>query len=160
MQKDGISSIVHHSVTENGKASCGGLARDSTGQFLGGFAAFLWWCPIAIAELWGVVHALEMAWSMECSNVIMEVDSSYTLQLIQKPLDRRHPYASVIARVHDLLHQNWSIVLQLIYHEANRAADALACMGHSLELGITFYYSVPSRVDSIVSDNSYGVVIP
>ena len=39
-------------------------------------------------------------------------------------------------------------------------ADALACLGHCLELSITFYYGVPSRVVSIVSEGSYGVIIP
>ena len=84
-----------------------------------GFAAFLGSCPVTVAELWGIVHALDMAWSMESSKVILEVDSSCAWQLAQKPLDRRHPYAHVIARVHDLLNRSWTVVLQLIYCEAN-----------------------------------------
>ena len=43
---------------------------------------------------------------------------------------------------------------------AIHTTNTLVCLGHSLELGITFYYSVPSRVVSIVSKDSYGIVIP
>ena len=43
-------------------ASCDGLLQSHMRQFLGGFAANLGSCPIAIVEVWGAYYALHLAW--------------------------------------------------------------------------------------------------
>ena len=50
------------SVLSNRKASCCGLARDESRQFLHGFSVNLGICPITVAEIWGAFYALDMAW--------------------------------------------------------------------------------------------------
>ena len=69
------------------------------GQFLGGFAANLGSCPIAIAEVWDAYYALQLAWMQGHKKVILEVDSTTAVALVNKPIDGKHPYGSVIARV-------------------------------------------------------------
>ena len=96
----------------NNKAASGGLVKDASGHFIWGFVASLGSCPITVAELLGIVHAIEMAWSSEHTYVIVEVDSFCAIQLIQKPLDFRHPYAQVIEA---LLNRNWVVRLEHIY---------------------------------------------
>ena len=49
------------SVLSNRRASCGGVMRDDSGQFLQGFAVNLGICPITVAEIWGAFYALDMA---------------------------------------------------------------------------------------------------
>ena len=108
-------SVVEHVHVH---AACGGLIRDSGGAFLRGFSVNLGRCLIStIAEVWGVFYALDLAWSMGFRCVFMELDSSAALCLIRKPLDRSHPYASLIGRVQDLLHRDWEVVLSHIYRE-------------------------------------------
>ena len=41
-------------------AACGGVLRDASGSFVRAFATKLGSCPIAVAELWGVYHALNI----------------------------------------------------------------------------------------------------
>lgn len=53
------------SVDNNRKASYGGLARDESRRFLGGFAVNLGFCPITVVEIWGAFYALDLAWSTD-----------------------------------------------------------------------------------------------
>nr|KYP40685.1 Heat shock 70 kDa protein [Cajanus cajan] len=46
------------------KGACGGLVRDSSGCFLGGFSVNLGPTSVTLAELWGVVHGLKLAWDL------------------------------------------------------------------------------------------------
>ena len=50
--------------------------------------------------------------------------------------------------------------LEHTYRGANHVADASANLGHSLELGVTFYCIAPSCIVSILVEDSYGVAIP
>ena len=51
------------SVLDSVKASCGGLIRDDSGAFLDGFSMNLGSCLITIAEVWGALYGLELAWN-------------------------------------------------------------------------------------------------
>ena len=64
------------SVLSNRRASCGGVMRDDSGQFLRGFAVNLGICPITVAEIWGAFYALDMAWMKGYRKVILELDST------------------------------------------------------------------------------------
>ncbi|KAK2382454.1 TMV resistance protein N [Trifolium repens] len=46
----------------NNSAGCGGLLRNSNGQWLGGFSRHLGTCNAYIAELWGVLDGLKLAY--------------------------------------------------------------------------------------------------
>ena len=65
---------------------------------------------------------------------MLEMDSIETIELIQDNLDNKHIYTMVIAKVQDLPHRNWTVHVQHIYREVNRAADYLVATSHSLSL--------------------------
>ena len=123
---------------------------------MGGFTANLGFCAIIVAELWGALYGLDLAWRAGRRNVILELDSMSAIQLIQKNVNRSHPHATVIARVKKLLARSWEVRLRHIYREAN----SLALLGHSCELGVTFYSSPPLGIDFVLRDDVGGVAHP
>ena len=127
------------SVIDNSKATCGGLVRDPTGRFLGGFVANLGSCPVTVAELWGVYYVLQFAWNSGFNRILVEIDSLSALQLIHNSPNRSHPYAAAIRLVKEYLDKPWEVHLSHVSREANKVADGLASHGHKLDLGVTFF---------------------
>ena len=88
------------------------------------------------------------------------MDSTAAIELIKKTLDSKHPYAMFIARVQELLSQNWIVHVKHIYREANTAADCLAATSHSVSFGACFYLFSPSCLGSILRDDLAGMALP
>ena len=47
-----------------------------------------------------------------------------------------------------------------VYREGNRAADALAALGHFQHLGVVFYCSLPSSIGTMLREDLAGVAMP
>ena len=92
--------------------------------------------------------------------MILEIDSTTATTLIKKHLDNKHPYGMVIAKVHDLLSCDWQLRISSIFHEANKSANCLAFVGHSLNIGITFYMSTPLCLGPFLRDDFARVALP
>ena len=92
--------------------------------------------------------------------MVLEVDSSSAIDLIKKESNSRHPYASVIKYVQQLIHRNWVVKVQHVFREGNRAADFLASCGHEVHLGCCFYDFPPVGLGSILRDDLAGVSFP
>ena len=89
--------------------------------------------------------------------MVLESDSSNALSLIQKDSTERHPFASVIKRVRELLRRDYMVQISHIFREANRAVDFLANIGHSIQLGVCFYDFAPNGLASLLRDDIVGV---
>ena len=88
---------------------------------------------------------------------MLESDSSSTLSLIQKDFIERHPFAFIIKHVCDLLSRDWQVHISHIFHEANKAADFLANIGHSVQLSVCFYDLIPNSLASLLKDDAVSV---
>ena len=75
-------------------------------------------------------------------------------------MDRKHPYALIIAKVQELLSRDWVVHMLNIFREGNRAADCMANLGHSLQLGACFYFTSPTCVRSILFEDLVGDSLP
>lgn len=62
-----------------GLATACGVIRNEFGEWIGGFAANLGVAMAHVAELWGVIHALELAWDKGCRRVEVEMDSTLVM---------------------------------------------------------------------------------
>ena len=89
----------------------------------------------------------------------MELDYIAAIALIQKGTYGKHPYAMVLARVHDLLRRNWQVLIRHMYCNANYAMDCLANVGHSLNLGVCYFLSPTSCLGTILRDDLAGLVL-
>lgn len=67
-----------------GYAGSGGLIPDSLGTWVRGFSINIRFSTFIRVELWTVITELERAWSMAISKLIIESDSTLTVDLITK----------------------------------------------------------------------------
>ena len=110
--------------------------------------------------MWGAIYSLDLAWRDGHRKVVLEIDSIATISLISVGSENKHPYAMVITRVHDLLCRDWQVRILHVYREANRVADCLANLGHTMNFGICYFLHSPSCLVSILGDDLVGVALP
>ncbi|CAN1165565.1 Putative ribonuclease H protein At1g65750 [Linum perenne] len=56
--------------------------------------------------------------------------------------------------------RQWEVEIRHTYRETNKAADLLANLGHSLDLGTHFLHSCPATVRKALADDCMGVTYP
>ncbi|PNX83714.1 ribonuclease H [Trifolium pratense] len=64
-------------------ARCGGVIRDSQGEWLGGFAKGVGSCSAFVVELWGVFERLKYAKSLGFMAIELNINSSVVVQVIK-----------------------------------------------------------------------------
>ena len=104
-------------------------------QWMFGFAANLGKCSAMAVEIWGVWHALRIAWEKNVRKVILELDSLLVVQIIQGGQKSMNVFHSLVADIQRMLSLNWEVKIFHVMREANRAADCLANIGNHLPLG-------------------------
>ena len=114
--------------------------------------------PIIVVEIWAIYYSLVLTWQKGFHHVLLKSDSSSALYLIQKESIERHPFASVIKRVRDLLTQEWVMQISHIFREANSAADFLVNFGHSIQLGVCFYDTTSNGLAPLLMHDSIGML--
>ncbi|KAI5327874.1 hypothetical protein L3X38_027270 [Prunus dulcis] len=92
----------------NGSGHIGarGVIRNSSGDWISGFAVNLGKGQILEAEIWGLFFGLKLALDKEINNLVVEMDSALAVQLIQKQrLTDVHPLAALVASCWELMHK-------------------------------------------------------
>ncbi|RYQ93893.1 hypothetical protein Ahy_B09g100109 [Arachis hypogaea] len=142
-------------ITNN--AACGGIFRNYLGGFIKGFSCNLGSCSIMHAELWGIVHGLRIATSLNLSCVIVESDSTSALKFITQSCPATHSCSSLIEEIklqaNRIPHVYWNNVPR----EANSVADQLAKKGQHLPLGLHTFDSAPCEISHILASDIASV---
>ncbi|CAI0401398.1 unnamed protein product [Linum tenue] len=112
-------------------AAIGGVIRDHLGRCLAAFTGNLGACTITLAEIKGVTEGLRIAWDQGYRKVMVGLDSTAALQLLE---DQR--YYKLIQQFRRLIDRDWEVRLSHVYRECNKVADFLASRGHDHSLGI------------------------
>ncbi|KAE8671946.1 hypothetical protein F3Y22_tig00111877pilonHSYRG00155 [Hibiscus syriacus] len=99
------------------------------GDWIVGYCRYIGYCSVLHAELWGVLDGLQTAWKYGANRVMLEMDNAEAFTMLSSPCHNHE--ATVVRRIRELMHMDWSIELSLICREANVAADALARYGYS-----------------------------
>ncbi|MED6110616.1 70-kilodalton heat shock protein, variant 2 [Stylosanthes scabra] len=153
---------VFQNRNNNNKAACGGLVRDSTGCFLGGFSVKLDNnISVTMAELWGVVHGLNLAWDLGCRKVKVDIDSGNALGLVKNCPVASDPAFGLVFEINALVRRDWLVEFSHIVRESNCAADKMAHLGHTLDSGLCVrrFMEAPSAVVDILNDDATGVFL-
>ena len=116
-------------------------------------------CPVNIGEVWGAFYGLELAWNKRFHLIQLELDSTSAIALISGSANLLHPYATVIQSVRDLIYRPWTVKIMHVFGEGNKAADALAALGHPQHLGVIFYSSPPLSIGTILREDLVGVAM-
>nr|POE61431.1 putative ribonuclease h protein [Quercus suber] len=76
------SPLVHEIDISSGKAGCGGLLRDSLGQWVVGFAKSICVSSSIAAKLWALREGLGLCVEKGCHAVEIELDATAAISLI------------------------------------------------------------------------------
>ncbi|KAK4256278.1 hypothetical protein QN277_009163 [Acacia crassicarpa] len=134
--------------------ACGGVVRDTHGNFIKGFLFKGLEGDCLSAKLWGCLHGLKLSWDLGYRNVILESDSADVVDLLRREMNDLHADRNIIAEIHSLMRRDWRLDVRLISRWANTAADYLAKAGFSAMAGFHTVVSPDAELYSLlVKDN-------
>ncbi|KAL5777486.1 hypothetical protein ACOSP7_010412 [Xanthoceras sorbifolium] len=142
----------------NSAIAAGGIFRDFKKNWLGGYALNKGTGCILEAELWGICKGLKFGLQAGYSKTIVETDSLDIVNLLSKDTNHNHPSFSLIQNCKIYLAADWCCSVTHVYRERNFVADRLAKLGHSLELGDSYFEDSPSQILQLVDDDMQGLV--
>ncbi|MCH79274.1 putative non-LTR retroelement reverse transcriptase [Trifolium medium] len=141
-------------------AGCGGLLRNSNGQWLGGFSHHLGCCNSYLAELWGVLDGLTFAFDRGHKKIELHTDSCVVVQTLQSGREGSVVGWRLIQQIRRMLAMDWEVRICHSYREANYCADALANMGCEHESGKRVYEQCRVRLSSLLLADVMGITTP
>ncbi|EEF32082.1 nuclease, putative [Ricinus communis] len=149
----------------SGIATAAGLFRNCNGQWCGGFAIKLRDCYSAfVAELFGILNGLNIAWNAGFRNIILETDNKTSVDKIYGDSDTKRMgdlEDLLITSIKEMLTKEWNIKLQHQYREGNRVADALANFAVDFSPGqIVALHYPPESTISLLMEDIWGMKFP
>ncbi|GAU35983.1 hypothetical protein TSUD_207870 [Trifolium subterraneum] len=141
-------------------AGCGGLLRNSSGHWLGGFSRHLGRCNAYLAELWGVFDGLTFAYDKGFKKIVLHVDSNVVVQTLQSDRDGSVVGWRLIQEIQRLLVMDWEVRICHSYRESNACVDALANLGCDHEPGMRVYEQCPTSLSSLLLADVMGITTP
>ncbi|CAN1175637.1 Putative ribonuclease H protein At1g65750 [Linum perenne] len=128
--------------TQDYRAAAGGIIRDCRGNFVSSFAINLGSCSIMRAELRGIIEGIILAWEKGIRKLCIQTDSRAAVNILSCVENRLNRHTSLVQQFQELKLRDWVVQIHHIYREANFAADYMANLGHSFDLG-THVFQVP-----------------
>ncbi|KAJ1376166.1 Ribonuclease H domain [Sesbania bispinosa] len=134
--------------------SVGGVLRDSTGNWCGGFAGNAGAGDVLLAELLALKIGLDFAWNIGYRRILCESDSLEVVHLLScQILPTSAPHQNTLRETNDLLNRNWDVNIKHIMREANLVADNLAKTGSAEDsLSTIFWSSPPAHILSLLHE--------
>ncbi|RYR59515.1 hypothetical protein Ahy_A05g025408 [Arachis hypogaea] len=109
------------------------------------------------AELWGIIHGLQVATANNITNIIVESDSISALNFIKKGCPNSHPCAPLVADICMLAGHISNIQWSHTLREANFVADHLAKKGHELPFGVHLFDAAPPDILHMLAHDCSGI---
>lgn len=135
-----------HNSTQ-GCTACGGLIRDSCGNFGKGFYCNLGLSNPLWAEMWALLLGTRLARTLSLREVVFEMDSLTIVQTVNKGYSNVPYLQPLLDEVLHLLRLlDWKASVTHSYREANRCADHLAALRHGSDFSWTMLDSAPSML--------------
>jgi ribonuclease HI len=136
-------------------AACGGIFRNHEADFVYSFAEPLGITNSYIAEMCGVMRAIEIAYQNQLSNLWLESDSTTVVAAFNNP-DKpvawclRNRWKNVV-----FMTSYMNFMVSHIYREGNQVADLLANHGLSFS-SIVYWNNLPLFVKDCFDKNKQG----
>jgi ribonuclease HI len=142
-------------ASNNSSSACRGVFRNHLAEFVVGFAENIGHQSSLIAELSGVMRAIEMANNHNWRNLWLETDSSLAVLAFKSssivPWGLRNRWDNCM-----LLAGNMNFIATHIFREGNDSADSLTNVGLVLS-NIVYYWETPPCIINSVHRNKLGL---
>ena len=141
-------------------AGCGGLIRDSNGQWLKGYVRKIGTCDALYAEMWGMYEGLRMARRQGFSQLV-ESDSKLLVDMVTENCKINGVVPVLIRRIRDLIELPGEVQINHTLREGNRSADWLAAYSLTQDSFVPIVLEVPPReLQNILFEDIFGVCMP
>ncbi|PKI56643.1 hypothetical protein CRG98_022955 [Punica granatum] len=143
-----------------GPAGAGGVLRKEDGVWIAGFARHVGIATAIVAELWGVLSGLELAWELDYWHVLLDVDSLLVTRLIAGSRPGALQLRTIVREIRLWLERDWHVEVSHQYREGNSVADWMARWSLSLPLGLHIQHTPPPKVRALLSGDIVGAALP
>ncbi|XP_031402735.1 uncharacterized protein LOC116212324 [Punica granatum] len=143
-----------------GPAGAGGVLRKEDGVWTASFARNVGIATAVVAELWGVLSGLELAWELGYRLVLLEVDSLLVTRLIAGSGPRAPQLRTIVREIRSWLERDWQVEVSHQYREGNSVADWMARWSLSLPLGLHIQHIPPPEVRALLAGDIIGAALP
>lgn len=146
--------------SSGGRATCGGIVRDSSGNWLCGIARFVGFCTLLEAELWGILEGLRLCWDRGCRYINCQVDSDVAVSVIKVDQVGRLAGCGLVRKIRKLLALNWDVRIDHVSREANQCVESLATYGCNQSEFLIVFEQNPSSMKALVVADCMSVTVP
>ncbi|KAF7813995.1 Heat shock 70 kDa protein [Senna tora] len=91
---------------------------------------------------------------------MLECDSEEALELIKNGTADNHPCSGLVHCIRECINRCWNVDLQHVYREANRAADLMAKLSHSIPEDLQSFDAPHAKLGSILSSDLSDLLLP
>nr|XP_027120329.1 uncharacterized protein LOC113737276 [Coffea arabica] len=139
-----------------GRASGGGLLRDSHGKLIFAFYKEFGDHQVLEAESMALLLGLQLCVQRGFCPSLVEVDSKTLVHLVGSGVIAKWPLCNILRKIRDLL-EGFSASLSHIFREANSSADRLAALGAGSTRVYDQVHQLPALVRASISLDARGV---
>ena len=146
------------SLGNPGAAGAGGLIRNSSGEWVKGFARSVGFATSVTAEFWALRDGLILASQLGLQQIEVEIDAKVVVDLVQSNSVVNNSFLPLLNDCRSLLRSFHQVSVSHTFREANRCADALARRGCSLQEDFVIFDFPPSvEIESYVTTDANGM---
>nr|XP_027093693.1 uncharacterized protein LOC113714094 [Coffea arabica] len=152
----GLLKLNSDASVNCGRASGGGLLRDSQGKLIFAFYKEFGDQAVLEAESMALLCGLQLCHQRGLCPSLVEVDSKALVQLVGSGVIAKWPLCNTLRKVRDLL-QGFSASFSHIFREANSSADRLAAIGAGGTRVYDQFQQLPALVRASIILDARGV---
>jgi len=141
-----------------GRASGGGIIRNSHGEWVSGYARAIGYTTSVTAKLCAFQDGIKLCIDLCLPNVLIELDAKIVVDMLQKNEGILNSNDVILADCKEGLQKIPRVQVQHCFREANKCADAFARRGALLSQDFVFYQSPPADVALLVSLDAVGTL--
>ncbi|KAK8994455.1 hypothetical protein V6N11_045543 [Hibiscus sabdariffa] len=139
-----------------GKATIGGLLRDTAGNFIFGFSKFIGATNSLHAELWSLFVGLQLAWNHGVTFLQIQTDCKRVVELLHDPNVEFSPI-SLVRSIHQFWRRAWYVDLIWVPLSRNIAADSLARFADLSSFDLSFFSIPPARLSDVLATDTLAL---
>ena len=143
----------------SGLAGCGGVVRDSHGNWVTGFSRHIGIINSFVAEQWGLRDGLLLCSNLNIPALIVELDAKSIVDIFCRDGYVNDVISPLLDDCKMLINNFQQIQVNHVFRQSNRCADALARIGADQALDFRSFVSPPVDVSVIVEQDKSGLCI-
>ncbi|XP_058754428.1 uncharacterized protein LOC131627605 [Vicia villosa] len=154
---DFVKLNIDGSCGKDNYSGCGGVIRDSRGNWICGFCKFLGTCNAFMVEAWEVFTGLNLTLTRSYTKVIVNMDAKRVRDAIMQKDNHDYTSLALIRQIHLLMAKLDVVILEYTFWEANVIADDFAKTTRVWQNGFCIFKDLPKHIANLILKDSLGL---